>query len=222
MRRCKKVVTPEKEFWVCDASFELVKAEEDVDSGSFVIAGYASTPSLDKERDIITVDALKGDFSRFMKNAMFRNVSLQHSNIQVGYVLDSYTDSQGKMWDTHVDNEGMFAVASLRNDLQAARETRDKIRKREIDSFSIAGRALDWGFVNKPPGVARRITKMEIYEIAVAKHPKNPDAQFDMLKADAYGRIYFTDICDLPLGVTVQHDSHGFYYEHRHRKPPAL
>ena len=68
-------------------------------SGSdLVVAGYASVELVDKQGDLITRGALKDAFDGFMKSEKYRNVQLAHSNIQVGEVLDSYVDSNGRMW----------------------------------------------------------------------------------------------------------------------------
>ena len=58
-----------------------------------VVAGYASVEMVDKQGDLITRAALKDAFGGFMKAEGFRNVQLAHSNIQVGTVIPSYTDS---------------------------------------------------------------------------------------------------------------------------------
>ena len=79
-------------------------------SSDMVIAGYASVELVDKQGDLITRSALKDAFGGFMKSDKFRNVQLAHSNIQVGEVIDSYVDSNGRMWKSEVDDTGMFVV----------------------------------------------------------------------------------------------------------------
>jgi len=74
-------------------------------SGSdLVVAGYASVELVDKQGDLITRGALKDAFGGFMKSEKYRNVQLAHSNIQVGEVIDSYVDSNGRMWKSEVDD----------------------------------------------------------------------------------------------------------------------
>ena len=87
-----------------------------------VVAGYASVEMVDKQGDLITRSALKDAFGKFMKADGFRNVQLAHSNIQVGTVIPSYTDSSGRMWKSEVDDTGMFVVIKLRGDIEKARE----------------------------------------------------------------------------------------------------
>ena len=56
-------------------------------SGDLVCAGYASVEMVAKQGDLITKEALRDAFGKFMKTAGFRNVQLAHSNIQVGEVI---------------------------------------------------------------------------------------------------------------------------------------
>ena len=67
------------------------------DSGDLFVAGYASVDMVDKQGDRIPASALKKAFGKFMANKAFRNVQLAHSGIQVGEVVDNYTDSQGRL-----------------------------------------------------------------------------------------------------------------------------
>ena len=95
------------------ASIAIVKSSNDL-----IIAGYASVEMVDKQGDLITRGALKDAFGNFMKADGFRNVQLAHSNIQVGEVIKAYTDSDGRLWKSGVDDAGMFVVIKLRDDIE--------------------------------------------------------------------------------------------------------
>ena len=71
--------------------------------GDLVVAGYASVEVVDKQGDKITKEALKDAFAKYMQDEKYRNVQLAHSNIQVGEVIPSYTDNQGRLWKSEVD-----------------------------------------------------------------------------------------------------------------------
>ena len=107
-----------------------------------VVAGYASVELVDKQGDLITRTALKDAFDGFMKGEKYRNVQLAHSNIQVGEVIDSYIDSNGRMWKSETDDTGLFVVVKLRNDIEKAREVAAEIRKGNLRGFSIGGQAF--------------------------------------------------------------------------------
>jgi HK97 family phage prohead protease len=155
-------------------------------SGSdLVVAGYASVELVDKQGDLITRGALKDAFDGFMKSEKYRNVQLAHSNIQVGEVLDSYVDSNGRMWKSECDDTGMFVVVQLRNDIEKAREVAAEIRKGNLRGFSIGGQAFKR--VRKSDNIKgdyQEISKMELHEITICEKGINPEAQFSILKED--------------------------------------
>jgi HK97 family phage prohead protease len=154
-------------------------------SSDLIVAGYASVEMVDKQGDLITRDALKDAFGKFMKSPGFRNVQLAHSNIQVGEVIPDYEDTSGRMWKSEVDDTGMFVVIKLRSDIEKAREVAAEIRKGNLKSFSIGGQAFER--VNKHDGTRgdyREISRMELHEVTICEKGINPEAQFRILKED--------------------------------------
>lgn len=106
-----------------------------------IIAGYANVAMVDHQGDLITVQAWEKAASRFMASN-FRNVNLVHSNITVGEVIPEFKDSQGQLWTTHVDENGFFTVAEIREDLLIADKTWQLIEQGKLTEFSISGNAL--------------------------------------------------------------------------------
>ena len=154
-------------------------------SGDLIVAGYASVEMVDKQGDLITKNALREAFNKFMESPGFRNVQLAHSNIQVGSVVPDYTDSSGRVWKSEVDDTGMFVVIQLRDDIEKAREVAAEIRKGNLKSFSIGGQAFER--VNKhnsERGDYREIRRMELHEVTICEKGINPEAQFRILKQD--------------------------------------
>jgi HK97 family phage prohead protease len=154
-------------------------------SSDLVVAGYASVEMIDKQGDLITRNALRDAFGKFMKSPGFRNVQLAHSNIQVGEVVPDYRDTAGRMWKSEVDDTGMFVVIKLRDDIEKAREVAAEIRKGNLKSFSIGGQAFER--VNKSDGTRgdyREISRMELHEVTICEKGINPEAQFRILKED--------------------------------------
>lgn len=161
-------------------SISIVKADNDL-----VIAGYASVEMVDKQGDLITRGALKDAFGNFMKADGFRNVQLAHSNIQVGSVIPEYTDSDGRVWKSGVDDAGMFVVIQLRDDIEKAREVANEVRKGNLRGFSIGGQAFKR--VNKHDakhGNYTEISKLELHEVTICEKGINPEATFRILKED--------------------------------------
>ena len=161
-------------------SISIVKADNDL-----VIAGYASVEMVDKQGDLITRGALKNAFGDFMKADGFRNVQLAHSNIQVGSVIPQYTDSDGRVWKSGVDDAGMFVVIQLRDDIEKAREVASEIRKGALRGFSIGGQAFKrMRKSDQQHGDYTEISKLELHEVTICEKGINPEATFRILKED--------------------------------------
>jgi len=161
-------------------SISIVKADNDL-----IIAGYASVELVDKQGDLITRGALKDAFDGFMKADGFRNVQLAHSNIQVGSVIDNYTDSDGRVWKSGVDDAGMFVVIKLRDDIEKAREVANEIRKGALRGFSIGGQAFKrMRKSDSEHGDYTEISKLELHEVTICEKGINPEATFRILKED--------------------------------------
>jgi len=165
-----------------EAGSEFIVMKEDKDT---VIAGYASVDVVDKQNDMITLPAIREAADKFMKNDRYRNVMITHSNVQVGEVLDTYTDSKGKVLKTGVDDTGFFVVIKLRDDIEKAREVARDVRKGKLRSFSIGGQALNKvNRHNESVGTYKEIDKLELHEITICEEGINPEAKFDIVKED--------------------------------------
>jgi HK97 family phage prohead protease len=150
-----------------------------------VIAGYASVDVVDKQNDKITLNAIREAADGFMKNDRFRNVMITHSNVQVGEVLDKYTDSKGKVLKTGVDDTGFFVVIKLRNDIEKAKEVARDVRRGKLRSFSIGGQAINKANKYDPDiGSYKEIDKLELHEITICEEGINPEAKFNIIKED--------------------------------------
>ena len=161
-------------------SISILKAADDL-----VIAGYASVEMVDKQGDLITRGALRDAFDGFMKADGFRNVQLAHSNIQVGQVIPSYVDSDGRVWKSGVDDAGMFVVIQLRDDIEKAREVASEIRKGALRGFSIGGQAFKrMRKSDASHGDYTEISKLELHEVTICEKGINPEATFRILKED--------------------------------------
>ena len=168
--------------WSATGSEFILKADV---NGDLVIAGYASVDMVDKQGDRIPVSALKKAFRGFMDNPSYRNVQLAHSGIQVGEVLPAYTDSEGRVWKSTVDDHGLFVVCKIRDDIEKAREVQKQVRSGELRAFSIGGQALfRVSKTTEEHGSHREITDMELHEITLCKKGINPESTYTLLKMD--------------------------------------
>lgn len=154
-------------------------------SNDLIVAGYASVEVVDKQGDVITKGALKDAFQKFMEESKFRNVQLAHSNIQVGEVIPTYTDNEGRLWKSEVDDVGMFVIVQLRSDIEKAKEVSAEIRKGALRGFSIGGQAFKRVRKSDPKrGDYQEISKLELHEITICEKGINPEATFRILKED--------------------------------------
>ena len=177
------VLEQQSATWSAEGSDFLLKSAGS--QGELFVAGYASVDMVDKQGDRIPTNALKKAFGQFMGNKAFRNVQLAHSGIQVGEVVDSHTDSQGRVWKSEVDDHGLFVVCKIRNDIQKAREVQKQIRSGDLRAFSIGGQALFRVSKTTPElGSHREITDLELHEITLCKKGINPESTYTILKMD--------------------------------------
>ena len=160
--------------------FRILKNQEDL-----MIGGYASIEIVDKQNDLITLKALEEAVEKYMENPKFRNVMTNHSNVQVGEVVKSYRDSNGKLWKTEVDDVGFFVVIKLRDDIEKAKEIGRGVRKGSLRSFSIGGQAIQKVKKSHPElGQYNEISKLELHEVTICEKGINPEAKFDILKQE--------------------------------------
>jgi len=159
--------------------FRILKSDD------LMIGGYASIEIVDKQNDLITLKALEEAVEKYMENPKFRNVMTNHSNVQVGEVVKSYRDKNGKLWKTEVDDVGFFVVIKLRDDIEKAKEINRGIRKGSLRSFSIGGQALQKTKRTNPElGEFNEISKLELHEVTICEKGINPEAKFDILKQE--------------------------------------
>jgi len=154
-------------------------------SKDLVIGGYASIEMVDKQNDLITLEALNEAVGKYMKVTKFRNVMTNHSNVQVGEVIPEYRDKNGKLWKTNVDDVGFFVVIKMREDIEKAKEVGREIRDGSLRSFSIGGQALEKKKKDhKEYGEYNEISKLELHEVTICEKGINPEAKFDILKME--------------------------------------
>ena len=168
----------------------LVKSDTNGDfnilkSDDLIIGGYASIEIVDKQNDLITLDALNEAVKKYMEVKKYRNVMSNHSNVQVGDVIEKYRDKNGQVHKTQVDDVGFYVVIKLRDDIEKAKEISRGIRKGTLRSFSIGGQALSKRKKTSPDiGEYNEIDKLELHEVTICEKGINPEAKFDILKED--------------------------------------
>ena len=165
-----------------DHEFTILKSDE------LIIGGYASIEIVDKQNDLITIDALDEAVKKYMGEKKYRNVMSNHSNVQVGEVIEKYRDKNGVLHKTSVDDVGFYVVIKMRDDIEKAKEISRNIRKGTLRSFSIGGQAISKKQrTSDEYGEYNEIDKLELHEVTICEKGINPEAKFDILKQDVGG-----------------------------------
>ena len=159
--------------------FSILKSDD------LVIGGYASIEIVDKQNDLITLNALDEAVVKYMSEKKYRNVMSNHSNVQVGEVIEKYRDTNGTLHKTGVDDVGFYVVIKLRDDIEKAKEISRSIRKGTLRSFSIGGQAISKKQrTSEEFGEYNEIDRLELHEVTICEKGINPEAKFDILKME--------------------------------------
>jgi len=93
--------------------FRVLKSK----SGRRVIAQYVHVEGLDLEGDIIPNHRLKEALDDLKsRDPRFHNVNWRHTSYQIGYPLWTFTDDNGDVHKTEVDEYGLWGITEIRND----------------------------------------------------------------------------------------------------------
>ena len=158
---------------------------DDGDYDMMIVGGPASVEVVDREGHLITTDALKKAFKKYMKNFRGRNVMVMHSDVQVGHALPAYISKSGNIFKSGVDDKGLFFIAELRDDTKISGRVRDQIEKGGMKSYSIAGSATQSKQINKSDGsTILQVDDMELAEVTICEKGVNQNAHFELLKGD--------------------------------------
>jgi len=150
-----------------------------------IVGGPASVEAVDREGHLITSDALKKAFKKYMDNFRGRNVMVMHSDVQVGHALPAYISRAGNVFKSGVDDKGLFFISELRDDTKIANRVRDQIKKGGMSSYSIAGSATQSKEINKSDGShVLQVDDMELAEVTICEKGVNQNAHFELLKGD--------------------------------------
>lgn len=144
-----------------------------------IIAGYASVDVIDKQGDMIPLEVLKDAWNRFKSNPDFMMSQILHSNIPIGKILLEHPKCPKK---SGVDENGLFIIVKLRDDIKKADETWYLIKQGKLKAFSIGGEALHKSVVCEGRCYTR-IDKLELHEITICASPANQASFFSVLKS---------------------------------------
>jgi phage head maturation protease len=136
--------------------FLPISKVEKQNDGSVTISGYASTPALDLDGEIVSLDAVKKALPGYMA---WRNIREMHQPRAVGVAKEA-----------NVDEKGLFLTSKIVD--KAAVE---KVLEGVYKGYSIGGRKL--------AKTGNTITEIDLVEISIVDRPANPECPFSIAKS---------------------------------------
>ena len=154
-----------------------------------VVAGFASSGSLDHDSEAINQDSLHAAWNEYMKNPVLRYMHGKDNRNPdtIGKVIKNYTDSNGKTYKTEFINGKPFIVAEISN-APDTESIRTKIQEGNLRGFSVGGRAKRISeFCHKVGKNINRIFVKRLSEISVVDFPANKETFFEVIKNECIG-----------------------------------
>jgi len=145
---------------------------------TLVVGGWGSVYVVDREGHRINLGGLDKALKKFLANPDFANVNIFHSGIQVGKLIPKFVDAKGKVWKTHVNRKGLFAIVAFRTDLEVSRRAMAEVIKGNLRGFSLSGNSNpETKEIRCEHGSCwQEIMDLEIYELTLCQEPMNQDS----------------------------------------------
>jgi len=131
---------------------------EKFDEEKRLAIGYASTPALDSQGEIVKREAVEAALPDYMR---FANIREMHQLSAVGVAQTA-----------DLDAKGLRIAAKVVDD-----DAWEKVKQGVYKGFSIGGRVT-----SRDPADRRVITGLELTEISLVDRPANPEAVIDVYK----------------------------------------
>lgn len=168
------------------------------DDGRFVVWGPASVEVVDKENDLIHVEALEKALPQLLRR---KRISLKHSDQLVGDILEGFETDEPKTvsFDGQtvertefptavltpeadgVAEKGLYVAAEVWDDTRQARDTREKIERGEYDSYSISGEAISTITRVDGEDMVDHIKEMDLSAVTICESGMNQKAKFGIV-----------------------------------------
>jgi hypothetical protein len=151
------------------SNYILTKEE---DGRGRIFTGWGSCEIVDREGDIISMDAIKRSFPAYMERG--GHIIDSHSNRIVGEILDYDFKEKGGVESLWV--KGMIYDKYLSDD-----EVWEDIKNKRYSGLSLGGRVVGTPKLVKTEDghLAHKIDKVEIYEFSVVREPCNQGANIE-------------------------------------------
>lgn len=128
-----------------------------VDDEQRIVGGYASTPDLDSQGDVVSIEAIKKALPEYLE---FPTIRRMHNNDAIGTTLM-----------TKIDDKGLYIEAKIVDE-----DAWSKVKEGVYRGFSIGGKVI-----NK---IREVITDLRLVEISLVDVPANKQAKVLLFKGD--------------------------------------
>ncbi len=147
---------------------EFVKKDED----QRIVTGYASTPALDSQGEIVEKEAITKALDGYLGMWDEEKKRWTYGGIREMHQLSAV----GKTMKAKVDEKGLYIEGKV-----VDKDAWEKVKEGVYAGFSIGGK------ITKQVG--NRIKDLKLSEISLVDRPANPEAVFAMVKIDERGKV---------------------------------
>lgn len=141
--------------------YATITKSEDLDDGTLLVAGYASSTAVDSDGETITADAMKAALPDYMT---FANIREMHQPKAAGVALKAEVQEDGR---TYIEANIVDRDAIV------------KVKSGVYKGFSIGGRVTERDADNK-----KLIKGIRLSEISLVDRPANPAAVIEVWKGE--------------------------------------
>ena len=146
-----------------------------------IIYGTASLQMVDKDKQMITADALKAAFRSYLDRGQ---VLFYHKNIPIGTVVPSYKAPDGRAFESGVRENALNVVVRVYKDTKIANEVWQDVEDGRLRSFSIGGEVIgDTVMVTDGDRTYERVDRLDLHEISIVPDPANDASYFTIIKS---------------------------------------
>jgi len=150
--------------------FEHTFDIKSIDKEKRIIRGIASLEEVDRDNEIIAMEAIKYSLQNWLINPV---IKYNHQN-PIGKAIPQ---------DTFINEEekAFIVTAYISDATQTAKDTWGLIQDGIIKSFSVGGKVLEKEVIKQNGRESYKITKMELYEVSVVDIPSNKKSFFEVI-----------------------------------------
>jgi len=149
------------EFFTNKLEFGSLSKGQGKTDEKFYVRGYASTPDLDRQDELITWEALKKVEDHLVKNSTL-------------FFDHNYGKPIGRVVKSKVDEVGLFIEAYIS---KTQPDIRTLIEEGILNRFSIGGRILEMEPAPDLGKEAARVLDLELFEVSLVGVPANSEAK---------------------------------------------